>query len=66
MREEVTYHTCYSTKNDLIEQVKRFEQQFNQGPLALSQRLWVKTQMDPDVEKTTVFNLDEVYSTRCC
>jgi len=54
MREEVTYHTCYSTKNDLIEHVQRFEQQLNQEPLALSQRLWVKTQLNPDVEKLRI------------
>jgi len=54
MREDVTYHTAYSTKEDLIEQVKRFEQQVNQEPLSLSQRLWVKTELDPDVEKLRV------------
>ena len=51
MREDVTYHTCYSTKKHLIEQVNQFEQQVNQEPLALSQRLWVKTELDPDIEK---------------
>lgn len=54
MREDVTYHTCYSTKADLIEQVKRFEQQVNLDSLALAQRLWVKTELDPDIEKLRV------------
>ncbi len=54
LREDVTYHTCYNTKNDLIEQVRRFERQVNQDSLALAQRLWVKTELDPDIEKLRV------------
>lgn len=56
LREEVTYHTCYNTKKDLIEQVNRFEQQVNLDSLALAQRLWVKTDLNPEVEKLRISN----------
>ena len=54
LREEVTYHTCYDSKTDLIEQVQRFQQWVNADSLMLSQGLWVKTELDPDVEKLRV------------
>lgn len=54
LREEVTYHTCYDSKADLIRQVQYFQQSVNEDPIALSQRLWVKTQLDPEVEKLRI------------
>ena len=54
LREEVTYHTCYDTKDDLIAQVEQFQHRVNQDALALSLRLWVTTQLDPEVEKLRV------------
>lgn len=54
LREEITYHTCYEREADLIAQVERFQFRLNDDPLALSQRLWVSTQLDPEVEKLRV------------
>jgi hypothetical protein len=54
LREDLTYHTCYDKPADLIAQVERFQARLNDDPLALSQRLWVSTQLDPDIEKLRV------------
>jgi transposase len=51
LREDLTYHTCYDHPDDLITQVERFQARLNQDSLALSQRLWVTTQLDPEIEK---------------
>jgi len=51
LREDLTYHTCYDRPDDLIAQVELFQTRLNQDPLALSQRLWVTTQLDPEIEK---------------
>ncbi|MEO1622307.1 MAG: IS630 family transposase [Cyanobacteria bacterium J06632_3] len=54
LREDVTYHACYETKTALIAQVERFQQRINQEPISLSQRLWVSTQLDPEIEKLRI------------
>ncbi len=54
MREEVTYHVCYPKKSALKAQVQNFEQRINADPLAVADRLWVTTHLDPDVEKLRV------------
>ena len=35
LREDVTYHTCYETQADLIEQVERFQVSINSEPLSV-------------------------------
>ena len=54
LREDVTYHTCYETKADLIAQVTCFQQRINADPIALADRLWVKNHLDPEEEKLRV------------
>ena len=54
LREDVTYHTCYEQKADLIAQVDRFQAQINADPIALADRLWVKSHLDPNEEKLRV------------
>jgi transposase len=54
LREDVTYHTCYDQKADLIAQVDRFQAQINADPIALADRLWVKSHLDPNEEKLRV------------
>jgi transposase len=54
LREDVTYHTCYASKADLTAQVSVFQLQINLSPIALADRLWVKTHLDPDEEKLRV------------
>lgn len=54
LRADVTYHTCYNSKAELIEQVSQFQQQINGCPINLADRLWVKTHLDPEEEKLRV------------
>ncbi len=56
LREDVTYHTCYETKAELIEQVTDFARQLNAEPIAVADRLWVTTHLDPKIEKLRVSN----------
>lgn len=51
LREDLTYHTCYDQAAELITQVEHFPARLNDDPIALSQRLWVSTQLDPEIEK---------------
>jgi len=51
LREEVTYHTCYATKEELIQRVELFTHQINEVPLAIADCLWVKNHIDPEEEK---------------
>lgn len=54
LREDVTYHTCYDQKADLIEQVERFQQRINDQPMAIADRLWVTTHLKSEEEKLRV------------
>lgn len=54
LREDVTYHTCYDHKADLIAQVDRFQAQINADPIALADRLWVKSHLNQEEEKLRV------------
>jgi transposase len=54
LREEVTYHTCYDKKADLIDQVEQFQHRINADTVALSDRLWVTTHLKPEEEKLRV------------
>jgi transposase len=51
LREDVTYHHCHTTAEDLTRRVAAFETRLNQNPFAIADRLWVKDQLDPDEEK---------------
>ena len=51
LREELTYHTCYDSQQELIDAVADFQNQINAQPLALSDRLWVKKHLEPEEEK---------------
>lgn len=52
--EDVTYHTCYNTKQSLIDQVANFKKRINASPNEVADRLWVQTHLDPEVEKLRV------------
>lgn len=54
LREDVTYHACYNSKQDLIDAVVNFQSQINTDPLSISDRLWVKKHLEPDEEKLRV------------
>jgi transposase len=51
LREDVTYHHCHASAEDLTRRVAAFEARLNQDPLAIADRLWVKDTLDPDEEK---------------
>ena len=51
LREDVTYHHCHATADDLTRCVVAFEAQVNQDPCAAADRLWVKDHLDPEEEK---------------
>jgi transposase len=54
LREDVTYHTCDDHKANLIAQVDRFQAQINADPIALADRLWVKSHLNQEEEKLRV------------
>ncbi len=51
LREDVTYHHCHATAEDLTRRVAAFEANTNQDPWAVADRLWVKDHLDPEEEK---------------
>jgi transposase len=51
LREDVTYHHCHPTADDLSRRVAAFEARLNQDRCAVADRLWVKDQLDPEEEK---------------
>jgi transposase len=51
LREDLTYHHCHATPEDLIRRVAAFEAAINQNPYAVADRLWVKDALDPEEEK---------------
>ena len=51
LREDVTYHHCHATPEDLIRRVAAFEADVNANPCAVADRLWVKDHLDPEEEK---------------
>jgi transposase len=56
LREEVTYHHCHPTADDLRQRVAAFETRINQDTCTLADRLWVKDRLDPDEEKLRFSN----------
>ena len=56
LREDVTYHHCHATAEDLTRRVAAFEMQVNQDPYAVADRLWVKDHLDPEEEKLRFSN----------
>ncbi len=51
LREDVTYHLCYDSQQELINAVNNFQNQINADSLAISDRLWVKKHLKPEEEK---------------
>jgi transposase len=50
LREDVTYHHCHATAEELIRRVAAFEADVNADPCTVADRLWVKDQLDPEEE----------------
>jgi transposase len=51
LREDVTYHHCHASAEDLTRRVADFEVRLNRDPFIIADRLWVKNRLDPDEEK---------------
>jgi transposase len=51
LREDVTYHHCHASAEDLTRRVTDFEARLNRDPFVIADRLWVTDQLDPDEEK---------------
>jgi transposase len=51
LREDVTYHHCHASAEDLTRRVGDFEARLNGDPFVIADRLWVKDTLDPDEEK---------------
>ena len=51
LREDVTYHHCHASAEDLTRRVADFEARLNRDPFVIADRLWVKDHLDPDEEK---------------
>lgn len=51
LREDVTYHHCHATAEDLTRRVAAFETRINEDPCAVADRLWVKDHLNPEEEK---------------
>ena len=51
LREDVTYHHCHTSADDLTRRVADFEVRLNRDPFIIADRLWVKDTLNPDEEK---------------
>src|SRR5829696_2169381 len=56
LREDVTYHHCHPTADDLSRRVAAFETRLNQDAGVVTDRLWVKDHLNPDEEKLRFSN----------
>lgn len=54
LREEVTYHRCHATAEELIRRIEQFCQRINANPYEVADRLWVKDHLDPEEEKLRI------------
>jgi transposase len=54
LREDVTYLHCHASLDGLEASVADFQDKINQDPIALADRLALKTELDPDVEKLRI------------
>jgi transposase len=56
LREDVTYHHCHASAEDLTRRAADFEARLNRDPFVVADRLWVKDCLDPDEEKLRFSN----------
>ncbi len=56
LREDVTYHHCHASAEDLTRRAADFETRLNQEPFVIADRLWVEDHLDPEEEKLRFSN----------
>ncbi|WP_365303520.1 transposase [uncultured Thiodictyon sp.] len=54
LREDVTYHHCHASAEELITRVREFAQTINLDPFAIADRLGTRTSLDPEEEKLRI------------
>jgi len=54
LREDVTYHHCHASAEELITRVRDFAKTINLDPFAIADRLWTRTSLDPEEEKLRI------------
>ena len=50
LREDVTYHHCYATPEELLQAVNEFTARINQHLMIIADRLWVKDSLIDEEE----------------
>ncbi|USE35538.1 hypothetical protein [Endozoicomonas sp. SCSIO W0465] len=50
LREDVTYHHCYATAEELLQAVNEFTARINRNPTIIADRLWVKNSLVDEEE----------------
>ena len=50
LREDVTYHHCYATAEELLQAVNEFTARINRNPMVIADRLWVKDSLVDEEE----------------
>src|SRR4029078_4715492 len=56
LREDVTYHHCHASAEDLTRRVAAFAARLTRDPFVIADRLWVKDHLDPEEEKLRFSN----------
>ena len=56
LREDVTYHHCHRTAEDLSSPRRRLRGATQSDPCTVADRLWVKDHLDPEEEKLRFSN----------
>ena len=56
LREDVPYHHCHASAEDLTRRAADFEMRLNQEPFVIADRLWAKDHLDPEEEKLPFSN----------
>ena len=56
LREDVTYHHCHASADDLTRRVADFEARLNRDPFVVADRLWVKDHLEAEEEKLRFSN----------
>ena len=51
LREDLTYHYCHESQDELANAVNEFCREINKDPVAVADRLWVASSLDEETER---------------
>ncbi|WP_263322482.1 IS630 family transposase [Endozoicomonas sp. Mp262] len=60
LREDITYHHCHKTAEDLLKAVNSFTHRINQNPEEIADRLWVKDSLNDEEESMRSVRLSAI------